>query len=469
MAQTQENRDKSSNNFRKYGKPRRNRSKTRHLGKFSSRKENRASPSAKRDVPLAKMVPFAQSIEHISIDRLKPNSKNPRSNDPAVDAVVRSIQAYGFNNPIITDGELNIAAGHTRLKAAKLLGLTEVPVIRIPGLVGSRFTGFSIADNKTAEIATWDEDLLNQIIAELNTDIDFDLASLGFDDAELTKILDRDFQDDEEKADDAPPLPNKATTKPGDLWLMGEHRLLCCDATMSDDVQRLVEGLQVDCIITDPPYGVNYHSRGRKKNQWGDIRNDALSLNEMEAFLTKAFANAAKVCRPGTTAYICHGISAAGIRIAFEKAFLSAGFHLSSTIIWVKQSASMGWGDYRERYEPILYGWIGEGHRRITDRTQTTVWNIDREADYRHPTQKPVALISRALRNSTIRGEVVLDPFVGSGTSIIASEQLGRRCMAMEIDPRYCDVAVKRWKLCTGKKARLLRDQKEIKEIIKNG
>jgi site-specific DNA-methyltransferase (adenine-specific) len=468
MVQKQKNQDKSSNNFRKCGKPRRNRSKTRHLGKLSGRKKNGATPSAKRDIPLAKKVPFAQSIEHISIERLKPNSKNPRSNDPAVDAVVRSIQAFGFNSPIITDGDLNIAAGHTRLKAAKLLGLTEVPVIRIPGLVGSRFTGFSIADNKTAEIATWDEDLLNQIIAELNTDIDFDLASLGFNDAELTEILDRDFQDDEEKADNAPPLPKKTATKPGDLWLLDDHRLMCGDATNSDDIQRLVEGQQVDCIITDPPYGVNYHSRGRKKNQWGDIRNDALSLNEMEAFLTKAFANAAKVCRPGATAYICHGISAAGIRIAFEMAFLSAGFHLSSTIIWAKQSASMGWGDYRERHEPILYGWIGEGHRRISDRTQTTLWNIDREADYRHPTQKPVALFSRALRNSTIRGEVVLDPFVGSGTSIITSEQLGRRCMAMEIDPRYCDVTVKRWKLYTGKKARLFRDQKEIKEGIKN-
>ncbi len=215
---------------------------------------------------MAEVVSSAQSVEHIPIGELRPNPQNPRANDPAVDAVARSIQAYGFNNPIITDGELNIAAGHTRLKAAKKLGLTEVPVIRVPGLVGSKFTGFAIADNKTAEIADWDQELLNKIIAELNADGDFDLTSLGFDDMELTKILDWDYQDDEEKADEAPPLPTVATAKPGDLWLLGEHRLLCGDATRGDDLKRLVDSQQVDCLITDPPYGVDYHSRGRKKD-----------------------------------------------------------------------------------------------------------------------------------------------------------------------------------------------------------
>ena len=397
-----------------------------------------------------------RTVEQIPVGMLKPNEQNPRRNDPAVDAVARSIQAYGFNNPIITDGELNIAAGHTRLKAAKKLGLTEVPVIRVPGLVGSKFTGFAIADNKTAEIAEWDRDQLNKIIAELNTDVDFDLTSLGFDDMELTNILDWDYQDDEEKADEAPPLPTVATAKPGDLWLLGEHRLLCGDATRSDNLKRLVGSQQVDCLITDPPYGVDYHSRSRKKGDWGDIRNDDLNSSDMEAFLMKVFANTAEVCREGATAYICHGISAAGVRVAFERAFLSAGFHLAATIIWVKQAASMGWGDYREQHEPMLYGWIGKGHRKIKDRTQTTVWHIDREGDYRHPTQKPVALISRALRNSTIRGENVLDPFVGSGSTLIACEQLGRRCFAMEIEPKYCFVVVRRWETYTGNKAQLV-------------
>lgn len=434
---------------------RRKRDKTERSGGASKRKPTRSSTSAGPDTDLAETISSVQSVEHIPIDRLKVNPKNPRINDAAVDAVARSIQAYGFNNPIVTDGELNIAAGHTRVKAAKKLGLTEVPVIRVAGLVGSKFTGFAIADNKTAEIAEWDKDLLHELIAELNADVDVDLTSLGFDDMELTNILDWDYQDDEEKADEAPPLPTVATAKSGDLWVLGEHRLLCGDATRGDDLKRLVDSQKVDCLITDPPYGVDYHSRGRKKDQWGDILNDDMSSHEMEAFLKKALSNAAGVCRAGATAYVCHGISAAGVRVAFERAFLSAGFHLASTIIWVKQAASMGWGDYREQHEPILYGWIGNGHRKIKDRTQTTVWHIDREGDYQHPTQKPMALISRALRNSTIRGENVLDTFVGSGSTLMACEQLGRRCFAMEIDPKYCDVVVRRWETYTGNKALL--------------
>jgi len=399
---------------------------------------------------------FVLNVEQIPIGELKPNADNPRINDPAVDAVARSIQAYGFNNPIITDGDLNIAAGHTRLKAAKKLGLKTVPVIRVPGLVGSTFTGYAIADNQTASIAEWDSDLLAKIVAELNLEVDFDLSSLGFDDAELTKILDWDSNDDD-REDEAPPLPEEPITKRGDLYLLGDHRLLCGDATNFEDVQRLMAGQQVDCVVTDPPYGVDYHSRGRQKEKWGDIENDDLDSEALERFLKQAFGNVAQICRPGATAYICHGVSMAGIRIAFEKAFLAAGFHLSSTIIWVKQAASMGWGDYRERHEALLYGWIGENHRKIKDRTQTTVWEIDREGNYRHPTQKPVALFSRALRNSTIRGENVWDGFVGSGTTLIACEQLGRCCFAMEIEPKFCDVCVGRWENYTGKKAELVR------------
>ena len=402
-----------------------------------------------------KPIATALAIEQVSTDRLRPNPQNPRHNDEAVEAVARSIQNFGFNNPIITDGDLNIAAGHTRLKAARLLGLKVVPVIRIEGLVGSKFTGFSIADNKTAELAEWDLEHLNKLVAELNEDIEFDITSLGFDDRELTEILDCSFQDDDARADEAPALPRVAKTKLGDLWLLGDHLLLCGDASSPEHLQRLAEDEQIDCLITDLPYGVGYRSRGKKREQWGQIENDNLDVASLESFLRKVFQNVAGVCRQGATAYVCHGISAAGIRIAFERAFLNAGFRLSSTIVWVKQSASMGWGDYREQHECLLYGWIGEGHRRIQDRTQTTVWQIDREGDYHHPTQKPVALISRALRNSTVRGERVLDPFAGSGTTLIACEQLGRYCLATEIEPKYCDVIVKRWENYTGQKAKL--------------
>ncbi len=414
--------------------------------------------------PDAALPSSALVVEQVPIDQLKPNEMNPRQNDQAVGAVARSIQAYGFNNPIVTDANLNIAAGHTRLKAAKFLGLEKVPVIRVPGLVGSKFTGFAIADNKTAEIAEWDQELLNELIAELNQEADFDLASLGFDETELSKILDWDHVDEEEEADKAPALPKVAQTRPGDLWLLGDHRLLCGDALKLEDLRRLVDGRTVDCLVTDPPYGVQYHSRGSKSEDWGDIKNDDLDSESLEKFLCTALRNAAQVCRDGATAYVFHGISTAGVRVAFEKAFLAAGFKLSSTIVWVKQVASMGWGDYREQHEPILYGWLGDGHRKITDRTQTTVWEILREAEYQHPTQKPVALLARALRNSTIRGERVLDPFVGSGSTLIACEQLGRRCLALEIEPKYCDVVVMRWEKYTGEKAQLQRDKMTVKE-----
>jgi DNA modification methylase len=406
------------------------------------------------------------SIEQVPIEMLRPNDENPRYNDEAVDAVARSINTYGFNNPIITDGDLNIAAGHTRLKAAKKLGLKQVPVIRVPGLVGSKFMGYTIADNRTGEIAQWDEELLQKLVSELNLEVDFDLSSLGFDDTELTQILDGEFRDEDELADEAPPLPEVPTARPGDLWILGDHRLLCGDATKADDLQKLMGGQSIDCLLTDPPYGVNYHSRNQKREEWGDIKNDDLDAASLEEFLRTVFKNVSNVCREGATSYVFHGVSMAGIRVAFERAFLDAGFRLSSTIVWVKQSASMGWGDYREQHEAILYGWIGDGHRRIKDRTQTTVWQIDREGDYQHPTQKPVALISRALRNSTVRGESTLDCFAGSGSTLIACEQLGRRCYALEIEPKYVDVIVERWETYTGKKAELVRDElNESREV----
>jgi DNA modification methylase len=407
-------------------------------------------------------------VEHIPIDQLKPNPRNPRKNDEAVDAVARSISSFGFNSPVITDADLNVAAGHTRLKAAKQLGMTTVPVIRVPGLVGSKFTGFAIADNRTAEIADWDEQLLARVVAELNLDVDFNLTDLGFSDKELTEILDWNVEEEKNKEDDAPPCPETPVTQRGDLYVLGEHRLLCGDATNRDDVQRLVEDEKIACLLTDPPYGVNYHSRGQKRDEWGGIQNDDLDPESLERLLRAAFGNVASVCRPGATAYVCHALGLAGVRPAFERAFLAAGFHLSATITWVKPP-SMGWGDYRHASEPLLYGWIGDGHRKIKDRTQTTVWHIEREGNYRHPTQKPVALLSRALRNSTVRGEIVADIFAGSGSSMIACEQLGRRCFSMELDARYCDVIVQRWEAYTGKTARRIRpDDASAKEVAQH-
>lgn len=397
------------------------------------------------------------NVEQVPITDIRPSKSNPRRNDSAVDAVARSIQAYGFNNPIITDANLNVAAGHTRLKAAILLGLEIVPVIRVPGLTGTKLTGFAIADNKTAELAEWDDEMLFRLVDDLNRDEEFDLSSIGFSDKELTEMLDKSVEDDEDQTPIAPDVP---TTQPGDLYLLGNHRLLCGDASKPKSVELLMSGAIADCLITDPPYGVDYSSRGKHKDEWGKIENDGKELDALEDMIGRSLKNGGQACRSGAAAYVFHGISSIGIRPVFERSFVGAGFRFSATIIWVKQSAAMGWGDYREQYEAILYGWIGDGHRKITDRTQTTVWSVDRESNYRHPTQKPVSLISRAIRNSTVRGEVILDLFGGSGTTLIASEMLGRICCMMEMDPKYCDVIVERWERQTHQKAIIRRAPK---------
>jgi len=398
-------------------------------------------------------------IEQVPVEQIQPNVRNPRRNQDAVDPVARSISSYGFLNPLICDEQLNLAAGHTRLAAAKSLGLKEVPVIRVPGLVGSKFSGFAIADNKTAEIAEWDKDLLAQIVAELNLDVDFDLSSLGFNDKELTEILDWNVEEPENREDEAPACPTDPKTKRGDVYILGDHRLMCGDAADRNDVGHLAGDTRIDCFLSDPPFGVAFQGRGERSREFGPILNDDLAPEALEVLLTKAFANAAGVCRSGATAYVFHALGVAGVRIAFERAFLNAGFHLSATLFWLKQAATLGFGDYRHRGEPILYGYLGDGHRRVKDRTQTTVLEIDREANLLHLTQKPVALLSRILRNSTIRGEIVLDLFAGSGSTLIACEQLGRRCFAMELELKYCDVVVQRWEAYTGKKARRVREQ----------
>ena len=400
---------------------------------------------------------------------IKPNPQNPRVNDHAVDAVVRSIEAFGFNNPIITDEKGVIIAGHTRYKAALVLNLKTVPVIMLRGrskLTRAQKIGYAIADNKTAEIADWDDDLLTKLVAELNQEEDFDLGALGFDDNELTRLLMAEMKEEDVVADDAPALPAKAKTKLGDLYVLGDHRLLCGNAGNPDAYTLLTSDQKMDCLFTDPPYGVGYESRGKKQSEWGPIANDDLDAGSLETFLQDVLTNVVAVCRPGAAGYVCHTDSVPGVRIAAERAFSTAGFRLASTIIWVKQVASMGWQDYRSRHEPLLYGFIAGPRRKLKDRTQTTVWQIDREGNYRHPTQKPVALVSRALRNSTIRGEAVLDPFMGSGTTLIACEMLGRRCFGMELEPKYCDVVVQRWEEYTGLKAERISVSRETKTAL---
>jgi len=409
-------------------------------------------------------------IEQIAIDKLKPNKLNPRINDNAVDAVARSIEAYGFNNPIVTDGDLKIAAGHTRLKAAMKLGLKTVPVIRVPGLVGSKFTGYSIADNKTADIAEWDEDLLSKILWELKQDDDFDMSSLGFNDTELTSILD-DFTGEHENEDEIPPVPEVAKSKLGDLYQLGSHRLLCGDATKKEDVERLMDGQKAGLMNTDPPYGVDYgdiaNSRdcAANKKAGGDghvkrdkaILNDDLTGDALQRFLEDTI----KVALPHLTErpafYLWHPMLTQGTFFAAAAA-AAADILIHRQIIWVKPSLILGRGDYHWRHELCFYGWIrGRRCPWLSGRDQHTIWDVGREHDTSHPTQKPVELFGRPIRNHLKANEICYEPFAGSGSQFIAAEQLGRKCYGIEIEPRYVDVCVERWEAYTHKTAVLSR------------
>ena len=419
-------------------------------------------------------------VETIPIGDLKLNPDNPRVNDPAVEAVARSIQAYGFNNPIITDGDLNIAAGHTRLKAAKKLGLETVPVIRVPGLIGSKFTGYAIADNQTASIADWDSELLAKIVAELNLDVDFDLSSLGFDDAELTRILDWGIDDEgDDRADEVPPPPEEPQTRIGDLWVLGDHRLLCGDCRDAAAMDRLMAGQRATMYATDPPYGVGYDGTnhpqntvdkkkglpdGRQNKDWSAEYWDHFSgSEEFETFLAAAFTNAKGHLVKNAAWYTWHASATAE---SFRRAWEQVGIRYHQTVVWIKPTFVLGFALWNWRYEPCLIGWQ-KGHKPLANTIReenSNVWEIDwegkaRNVDSVHPTQKPVRLFELPLLKHTRRGDICLESFSGSGSQIIAAEKLGRRCYAMELEPKFCDVAVRRWETYTGKKAELVREK----------
>ncbi|MFC1475815.1 DNA modification methylase [Candidatus Zixiibacteriota bacterium] len=421
-------------------------------------------------------------VETISIGDIKPNPDNPRINDPAVDAVVRSIQAYGFNNPLITDADLNIAAGHTRLKAAKKLGLGTVPVIRVPGLIGSKFTGYAIADNQTASIADWNDELLAKVVSELNLDVDFDLASLGFDDRELTRILDSGIDEIDDQADEVPPVPEEPLTRAGDLWVLGNHRLLCGDCRDAAALDRLMAGERAAMYATDPPYGVGYDGTNHPQNRidkkkglpdghqnkdWSAEYWDHFSgSEEFETFLTAAFNNAKRYLVENAAWYTWHASATAE---SFRRAWEQVGIRYHQTVVWIKPTFVLGYSLWNWRYEPCLIGWQ-QGHKPLVNTIReenSNVWEIDwegkaRNVDSVHPTQKPVRLFELPLLKHTRRGDICLESFSGSGSQIIAAEKLGRRCFALELEPRFCDVAVARWESYTGEKANLIRESQPM-------
>ena len=386
------------------------------------------------------------SVELRPLDAVRPYANNPRQNDDAVEAVAESIRRFGFRQPIVVDADGVIVAGHTRFRAAQRLGLATVPVHVATDLSPDEVRAYRLADNKTAELASWDDALLSiELDALRGAGIDWTL--LGFDEEELAKLLAPAGTEGLTDPDAVPEKPVDPITKPGDLWLLGKHRLLCGDSTSAADVTRLLDGAVPTLMVTDPPYGVEYDPEWRMDA--GLTANTARMgkvMNDDRADWTEAWK-----LFPGDVAYVYHaGVFASTVQQSLER----AGFAIRAQIIWAKDRLALSRGDYHWQHEPCWYAVRegGKGHR-TDDRTQTTLWSIPSrdDAGHGHGTQKPVECMERPVRNHL--ADTVYEPFAGSGTTVIACERTGRTCMAMELDPGYCDVVVRRWEEFTGRKA----------------
>jgi DNA modification methylase len=385
-----------------------------------------------------------------AIDRLLPYIRNARTHtDQQVAQVAASIREFGWTNPILVAADGTIIAGHARLAAARKLKMTEVPVIVLDHLTEAQRRALVLADNRLALDAGWDEEMLRVELASLQED-GFDLDIVGFTDEELEDLL-RDPEGTRDGLTDEDSVPDEqatAITVPGDVWVLGDHRLLCGDATSMDAIQTVLAGGLADMVFTDPPYNVDYVGKTAKKLKIG---NDALG-GKFYDFLREACTNVLAVTKGAI--YIC--MSSSELHTLF-RAFTDAGGHWSTFVIWAKHHFTLGRSDYQRMYEPILYGWRdGTDHFWCGARDQGDVWFIKRPmANLEHPTMKPVELVERALRNSSKTRDTILDVFGGSGTTLIACEKSRRQARLIELEPRYCDVTIRRWQEYTGEKALL--------------
>jgi DNA modification methylase len=396
---------------------------------------------------------LADKIEQWPTAKLVPYARNARTHsDDQVAQIAASIAEFGFTNPILAGSDGVIVAGHGRLAAAQKLGLDVVPVVVLDHLTPTQRRALVIADNRIAENAGWDDAMLRIEIAALQDD-DFDLSLTGFDADALAELMAGDESDGQGQTDDdaMPEMPETPVSRPGDVWLLGGHRLFCGDSTVADSYDRLLDGAPVDMVFTDPPYNVNYANSAKDKMRGKDraILNDNLGDGFYD-FLLAALTPTIAHCRGGI--YVAMSSSELDV---LQAAFRAAGGKWSTFIIWAKNTFTLGRADYQRQYEPILYGWP-EGAQRhwCGDRDQGDVWNIGKpQKNDLHPTMKPVELVERAIRNSSRPGNVVLDPFGGSGTTLIAAEKSGRLARLIELDPKYVDVIVRRWQGWTGKQA----------------
>ena len=391
------------------------------------------------------------NIINIELKKIKQYENNPRKNDEAVGPVAESIKEFGFKSPIIVDKNNVIVAGHTRYKAAKRLKLKEVPCIVADDLTEEQIKAFRLADNKVGEIAEWDFDLLNM---ELES-ISFDMSSFGFNilNEEEEKEIEEDEYDLEEKLENI----EEPKSKIGDIYQLGNHRLMCGDSTKEEDVQKLMNGNKADMVFTDPPYLMgftgNVHADGSKSfnAKHGTIKNDKMSRKDGDNFILKIFENIQKFNKGAY--YVC--FYRLGLDYIF-RALDKLDNQYKALIIWNKGNHTLSNSDYMSKYEPIVYGWF-DSHLFYGNRSNFDIWDIQRtQKNELHPTMKPIALCSKAIENSSKKEDIVLDLFGGSGSTLISAEQLNRKCFMMELDPKYVDVIIDRWETLTGEKAILL-------------
>jgi DNA modification methylase len=389
-------------------------------------------------------------IEQRSIDQLIPYINNSRKHsDEQVAQIAASIKEFGWTNPILVDGDNGLIAGHGRLMAARKLGMDKIPVIELAHLSENQKKALIIADNKLALNSDWDTELLMIELSELDGD-DYDLSVLGFDQDELDALLNPIEPTTGLTDEDAvPDVPEEPKTKPGDIYILGNHRLMCGDSCSITDMEKLANDRKVDMWLTDPPYNVAYE--GKTKDAL-TIQNDSMSNDGFRQFLRDAYVTADTVMKPGAVFYIWHADSEG---YNFRGAAFDAGWKVRQCLIWKKSTMVMGRQDYHWKHEPCLYGWKeGAGHLWATDRKQTTILEFDKPSrNGEHPTMKPVALFEYQMLNNTKGGDIILDSFGGFGTTLLAAEKNGRIAYVMELDPKYCDVIVKRWEDFTGKKA----------------
>jgi len=389
-------------------------------------------------------------VVYKSVTTLNPYGNNSRTHsDDQIKQIVASINEFGFTNPILIDESDVIIAGHGRLLAAKNLSMDEVPTITLAGLTDEQKIAYVIADNKLALNAGWDNE---KLVSELKNlmDLDYDLGLTGFDPEEIEDLMPVEVNPGLTDEDEAPAVPEEAKTKPGDIYKLGKHRLMCGDSTSIEHLERLCDGQSVDMWLTDPPYNVAYEG-----GTGLTIQNDDMGDEQFRQFLRDAYVAADVVMKPGAVFYIWHADSEG---YNFRGAAQDAGWKVRQCLIWKKSSLVMGRQDYHWKHEPCLYGWKeGAGHLWAADRKQTTILEFDKPSrNGEHPTMKPVALFEYQMLNNTKGGDMVLDSFGGSGTTLIAAEKNGRIARLMELDPKYCDVIVKRWEDFTGQKAELI-------------